>query len=273
MKVISLIIGIMTLSMLACNPTEIKETTSSSRFTLSSSSSGVAQDPTQCMKYDRDLYFHWYDLDGDCQDARDEALNHYSLSEDSEDCEITTGEWYDPYSNTIFTDPSELDVDHIVPLAEAHRSGAYAWSPSKRKEFANDLENLYSVSASENRSKGDRDLSDWLPSSPKFHWEYVRTWMSIKEKYELTVDSAEYAVYDSVMTAYSDVGIDIETEEEVNCTGEILVQIEIDSDCGTKTTCGEMDSCEEATFYLEQCGLNKLDGDGDGTPCESVCGG
>ena len=41
--------------------------------------------------------------------------------------------------------------------------------------------------------------------------------------------------------------------------------------CGTKKTCGEMSSCEEATFYLQQCGVKRLDSDGDGVPCASLC--
>ncbi|MBS0482839.1 MAG: excalibur calcium-binding domain-containing protein [Proteobacteria bacterium] len=41
--------------------------------------------------------------------------------------------------------------------------------------------------------------------------------------------------------------------------------------CGTKWKCGQMDSCEEAYHYLNQCGLGRLDGDGDGVPCESIC--
>ena len=41
--------------------------------------------------------------------------------------------------------------------------------------------------------------------------------------------------------------------------------------CGTKRTCGEMTNCEEARFYLTQCGLSRLDGDKDGTPCEALC--
>jgi hypothetical protein len=41
--------------------------------------------------------------------------------------------------------------------------------------------------------------------------------------------------------------------------------------CSTKQKCGEMGSCAEARFYLEECGLSQLDGDGDGVPCESAC--
>jgi len=41
--------------------------------------------------------------------------------------------------------------------------------------------------------------------------------------------------------------------------------------CGDKRYCNQMDSCQEAIFYLKQCGVPTLDGDGDGTPCESLC--
>jgi endonuclease YncB( thermonuclease family) len=41
--------------------------------------------------------------------------------------------------------------------------------------------------------------------------------------------------------------------------------------CSTKTYCREMNSCEEAMFHLNRCGLSRLDGDGDGVPCEKIC--
>ncbi|WP_394358026.1 excalibur calcium-binding domain-containing protein [Methylococcus mesophilus] len=41
--------------------------------------------------------------------------------------------------------------------------------------------------------------------------------------------------------------------------------------CGGKTKCGQMTSCAEAQYYLQQCGLRRLDRDGDGVPCESMC--
>lgn len=42
--------------------------------------------------------------------------------------------------------------------------------------------------------------------------------------------------------------------------------------CGGKSTCGEMSNCAEAVHYLTECGLRRLDGDGDGIPCETLCG-
>ena len=44
-----------------------------------------------------------------------------------------------------------------------------------------------------------------------------------------------------------------------------------DFKCGGKRVCREMASCAEARFYLEQCGVTRLDGDSDGVPCEAIC--
>jgi endonuclease G len=44
-------------------------------------------------------------------------------------------------------------------------------------------------------------------------------------------------------------------------------------ECRGKRTCKEMSSCEEAIFYLNNCGVTKIDGDGDGMPCEKLCRG
>lgn len=44
-----------------------------------------------------------------------------------------------------------------------------------------------------------------------------------------------------------------------------------DFTCGTKHYCREMTSCKEAIFHLEECGLTRIDGDGDGVPCETLC--
>jgi hypothetical protein len=42
--------------------------------------------------------------------------------------------------------------------------------------------------------------------------------------------------------------------------------------CGGRRDCREMQSCAEARFQLERCKLAGLDGDGDGIPCETLCG-
>ena len=149
------------------------------------------------VRYDRDLYPTWRDEDGDCQDARQEVLIAESVEPpqmDDAGCRVISGRWFDPYTDQIFTDPRDLEIDHLVPLAEAHRSGSDQWSVERRLNYANDLfhrDTLIAVSASANRSKGDKDPAQWLPSNQSFHCEYVRKWILIKEVWSLEIDAAE----------------------------------------------------------------------------------
>ena len=120
----------------------------------------ASSNSSECPKYDRSDYSHWIDADGDCQDTRVEVLvaeNMGTISYlTSSSCKVVTGSWYDSFTNTTFSTASRLDVDHMVPLKEAHESGAYLWSSTKKKEYANDLsagESLIAVSGSANRSK------------------------------------------------------------------------------------------------------------------------
>ena len=155
--------------------------------------------------YDRDLYGGWIDADGDCQNTRQEVLIEESLIPvelDSRGCRVQSGEWFDPFTGQTITNPGELDIDHFIPLAEAHRSGAKNWDSQRKKEFANDLSHpsaLMAVSRAANRSKGDRDPADWLPPNADFHCEYVRSWVLAKGHWDLTMDDREQSAVDSLL--------------------------------------------------------------------------
>ena len=151
---------------------------------------------SDCPKYDRSDYSHWIDADGDCQDTRVEVLVAESIGTISylngSSCKVVTGSWYDPFTDTTFSTASRLDVDHMVPLKEAHESGAYLWSATKKKEYANDLsasESLIAVSGSANRSKGSRDPTEWLPTNTSYQTTYATNWVNIKVKWELTAST------------------------------------------------------------------------------------
>ena len=147
--------------------------------------------------YERKLYEHWIDADGDCLDTRQEVLIAESQSPaklDPAGCRVVAGHWLDPYTGQRVVDPSMLDIDHLIPLAEAHRSGADSWTPEQRRRFANDLlhpEALIAVTAGSNRSKGSRDPALWLPPNEGFRCEYVRQWLITKAIWGLDMDPAE----------------------------------------------------------------------------------
>ena len=120
--------------------------------------------------YNRDDWQHWIDADGDCQDTRQEVLIEESVTPvvfvDSRNCRVLTGTWRDAYSGIVYTDPGQLDVDHLVPLENAHRSGGWAWSRERKRDYANDLidrNNLTAVYLSLNRQKGSQTPATWKP--------------------------------------------------------------------------------------------------------------
>jgi hypothetical protein len=143
--------------------------------------------------YSRDLFPHWITQSGTC-DTRDQVLKRdgTGVTVDSQ-CEPTGGRWYSVYDSVWVTDDSSIDIDHIVPLAEAWKSGANSWTTSRRQQFANDLTiaQLIAVTASSNRSKGDRDPSVWKPPNTSVHCIYAREWIWVKYSYGLSLQSAE----------------------------------------------------------------------------------
>jgi hypothetical protein len=156
--------------------------------------------------YSRDLFPHWIDNNGDCQNTRHEVLaweSTVSPGYDSSGCSVVSGRWWSAYDNQTLTSPGSIDIDHVVALAEAWRSGASGWSTTTRRSFANDLsreETLRAVSSSSNSSKGDKDPSEWLPSYTAFRCQYLVEWVQVKDAWNLSVDDAEYdALYDGLL--------------------------------------------------------------------------
>jgi hypothetical protein len=150
--------------------------------------------------YDRDFFGGWIDADHDCQNTRAEALIAESqvpvTFTSAASCTVVTGQWTDPWSGTVTTSASSLDVDHTVPLANAWRSGAWAWTPEQRVAYANDLDDpdhLIGIPLGENRSKSDDGPEAWRPPARSAWCLYARVWTAIKAKWSLTATPAEWA--------------------------------------------------------------------------------
>ena len=144
--------------------------------------------------YNRNLFKHWIDADKDGCDTRAEVLIEEAIvmPKIGPKCKLTGGKWLSAYDGKTVNNSSLLDIDHVVPLAEAWRSGAWKWTPAQRQAFANDLENseaLIAVTLSTNRSKSDRDPALWMPI--KDRCKYTQDWLAIKYKFSLTVDAIE----------------------------------------------------------------------------------
>ena len=154
----------------------------------------IDDDPTAPLPYRRDDWRTWVDVDGDGCDAREQALRDQSTSPaqiDPVGCVIIAGDWVSIYDGFRTDDPSQLDIDHVVPLENAHTSGGWAWTAEQRVRFANDQRNLLAVSARANRSKGSDPPDQWRPPDQGSWCRTATIWVQVKVAYRLTATTAE----------------------------------------------------------------------------------
>ncbi|GAA1108599.1 HNH endonuclease family protein [Nocardiopsis metallicus] len=152
--------------------------------------------------YDRALFPHWdRGVEDNCTTRQVVLLRDGEDVETDENCQPVSGSWYSPFDSETFTDAQDIDIDHMVALKEGWRSGAHAWSTEERQRFANDLDSsqLWAVSASSNRSKGDADPANWLPPTESFHCDYVVSWIEVKHVWNLSADPEEEAALREVL--------------------------------------------------------------------------
>ena len=145
----------------------------------------VSRVPSNLPDYDRGDWRHWLDMDGDCQNARHEALIAESAApvefKTADRCRVASGSWVGPYTGVPVDDPSKLDIDHMVPLADAHRSGGWRWDRDRKAHFANDLEyegHLIASTAAANRAKGSKGPEDWRPPDKGYWCQYAVDWIN-----------------------------------------------------------------------------------------------
>ncbi len=232
--------------------------------------------------YDRSKFADWYDADGDGCDTREEVLIAESLRRvrKGPGCDIRRGRWFSKYDGQVFTRPGNLDIDHMVPLAEAWGSGAKAWNARTRDRYANDLGyafSLIAVSASSNRSKSDRDPSEWLPPRERFRCEYVKQYTAVKFRWHLKVNKAEKLSLRREIRQCGDRRILKPHRVDIDRRGSgggggggggrcsphysgACIPIRTDVDCGEITA---------RNFHVVDVDVYDLDADGDGIACET----
>ncbi|PSK54807.1 Nuclear cap-binding protein subunit 1 [Elsinoe australis] len=144
--------------------------------------------------YSRDLFPHWSTVSGACN-TREVVLarDGTNVVQSASSCAATSGTWRSPYDGATWTDAADVDIDHMVPLANAWRSGASSWTTARRETFANDRTSpqLWAVTDNVNQQKSDQSPDTWLPPLASFHCTYARSWIAVKNKYDLSITSAE----------------------------------------------------------------------------------
>ena len=260
----------------------------------------IREASTSIPTYDRDDWSHWSDDDGDCQNIRHEVLQDETLEAvtytTSSNCYVATGKWYGVYTAEYYYSASELDVDHFIPLKNAHDSGGYDWSPTRKKEYANYLEDsdhLIAVQSGANRSKGARGPEDWKPTNTEYWCEYAYDWIRIKDTWGLTATQDEWnALIFMISTCpngynYQDATpeplVNVPTASTTTTTITTTTTLPtttttIPDNPGDTKNCSDFETYQEAkiwfdTYFPYYGDVAGLDGDNDKEPCESLPGG
>ena len=257
----------------------------------------VAPVPAEVAEYSRSHWRHWTDEDGDCQDARQEVLISESLVEVSfeseRECRVATGRWYGAFSGAYVDEPGDLDIDHLVPLKNAHDSGGWAWSPDKKREYANylgDPDHLIAVTSGANRSKGAKGPEEWRPPDEGYWCRYATDWTEVKMEWGLTMtqreteaiiemlDTCEEPIEVEAKRAEGAVGTDTsgQTTAGEATAAPILVpepqeNISVYESCEAAVDAGEsrvQGSAGGGRGFPREMVPSARDGDGDGIVCE-----
>ena len=156
--------------------------------------------------YRRSLFKHWLDIDGDGCDAREQVLKRDAIGLPQVDpfkCFVVEADWLSPYDGVRTSDRTRVDIDHTVALKEAWDSGAWQWNEAQRTAFANDTSDarsLIAASSSSNRSKGDRDPSNWMPPLRGYWCTYSANWIAVKARWGLSMDQSEWGRLNNVLS-------------------------------------------------------------------------
>lgn len=160
--------------------------------------------------YDRDQFGQaWADEDHNGCDTRNDVLardlTNVTYKPKTRDCVVLTGTLNDPYTGSTINfqrgqDTSALvQIDHVVALGNAWRSGAWQWDDTQRQRFGNDQNNLLAVDGQTNKDKGAASADKWLPPNADFRCAYVTKQINVKYTWGLTITSAEQSKMASVL--------------------------------------------------------------------------
>jgi hypothetical protein len=162
--------------------------------------------------YDRRQFGQrWADIDRNGCDQRNDILKRdlvdVTTKPGTRDCVILTGMLLDPYTGQTIaftrgeSTSTDVQIDHVVPLAWAWRQGAADWTEDKREQLANDPLNLLAVDGPTNASKSDQGPALWLPPAESYHCLYAERFVQVLDTYGLTVSPEDHAALQSELSS------------------------------------------------------------------------
>ena len=171
-----------------------------------------ADEATAVPDYHRQAFGQrWADTDNNGCDTRNDILARDlarpTFKPGTRDCVVLTGTLAEPYTGATIQfrrgdkTSALVQIDHVVALADAWRSGAWQWDAQRRQAFANDPDNLLAVDGAANEDKSASSADQWLPPNVAFRCDYVKRQIAIKFAYGLSVTQAEQDAMAAQLTA------------------------------------------------------------------------
>lgn len=163
----------------------------------------VRPGPTESNRpYTRDQFGQpWFDADANGCDTRNDILRrdleNPAVTGGPHGCKVTSGTLRGPYSGKTIhfqrgpqTSPL-VQIDHVVALGDAWRSGAHTWTTLRRLKFANDPLNLLATDGQTNQDKASAAADTWLPPNRSYRCQYAARQIAVKQKWGLSVTATE----------------------------------------------------------------------------------
>ncbi|BDR54234.1 deoxyribonuclease [Bombiscardovia apis] len=161
----------------------------------------VVDNPKPKKHYDRKSFgFKETDEDGNGCNVREDVLSrdlrNVTYTKPG-GCKVKSGVLQDPYTGKTINfvrgaqTSSLVQIDHVVALENAWKSGASEWDTARRYQMGNDPYNLLAVDGQANQDKGSASAAYWLPPQVDYRCSYVSRQIGVKAKYGMTVTSAE----------------------------------------------------------------------------------
>ena len=161
-------------------------------------------------RYSRDEFGQrWADIDHNGCDTRNDILRRdlhsLQMKTSSPYCVVVGGILDDPYTGRTIDfrkgeeSSDQVQIDHVVALANAWRSGAWQWDATRRHEFANDPANLLAVDGNANQDKGASRADQWLPPNSRYRCAYVQRQIVVKSSWGLGVTPREKKAMKAVL--------------------------------------------------------------------------
>jgi hypothetical protein len=220
---------------------------------------------------------------GSCPDVRGQVLIAESsipvTYRSASKCTVDSGTWQGPFTGTTFTQASDVDIDHMVPLQNAHISGGWQWSSTKKRDYYNYLgyaNHLIAVDDSTNQSKSASSPDQWTPPNPNYHCTYATDWINIKTQWNLTVTTSEWNALQSMLNNCGQTFNYSAPTPTPNAQQSSNVSIasceDSDCNCGDFSNWGEANDAYQRSIVTYGTDKHDLDRNNDGVPCESLPG-